>query len=145
MNCNHTQQTPLEQSLQELFEMFEHCALDYLPEIPSISKTIFDSDYYLEISDEQHFLKLIYENISQPPFEAIVELDYTAKDLKPLKGKIITQKTFIGLIEKLYLLNNKWYYLNPQKLINGLTEEELELNAQNIKEKFLSSIFSKTI
>ncbi len=145
MNCTNIQKIPLEQPLKELFKLFEDCAFEYFKQtIPTISKTIFDSDYYLEISDEQHFLKLSCENTNnsaEQAFMAIIELDYTAKDLKPLKGKIINKRTFLGLIEKLYLIENKWYYLNPQEFAQSLNPKELELNAEIIKSKILAGIF----
>ncbi len=124
-----------------IFDLFKKCACELDLEI-DISETQFDKDLYLEFSSGNKFLSLLFQEDSD-----FIKLEYTAQDIKPIKANYSFQfKTFTCLVNKLYIKNEKCYYMNPKKLKKlGLSiEDDLigKVNEDFVKSQIFSYIFS---
>lgn len=109
----------------------------------SISRTNFENRFILEIFTERSFINFIYDssklNGEGRPEEIILE--YTGMELNPIKGIIKSENTFQGTIEKFYLVDSTWYYLNPLDYKEFVDPQKLIVDEKFFKEKIICELF----
>ncbi len=134
-NCKETEKINEDKhfNVRSLFDLFEICA-----EGLSISKTFFDGTSVLEIVDERHFLRLTHDLNEANK----INLEYTAQDLRPLRGKPVAENSFIGFIEGFYLVNENWHYLDPLQYGNKVKLSDVVLDEEFIKKRIIAWIFA---
>jgi len=135
----------IETKVKELFELFEKCAMAKSGKL-DLSRTTFDENCILDINNEHAFLQLEFDSeqlelIQTDEIEAVVQLNYTSQDIKPIRGRIINERSFQGVVEKLYLVEDKWYYLNPHEFNKVIAAAELILTEDFITNRILFDIF----
>jgi hypothetical protein len=135
-----------ELKVRQLLSLLEESAMVVSANKAEISITSFDKDLSLEIIFQQRFLKASFE-FEQNDFpqssssEAIIQLDYTAKDLYPLKGLIVNERTYQGTIEKFYLVKGEWFYLDPFQFAEFTDQANLLVTKEFLEERILKEAF----
>ena len=133
---------PPEHLVSLLFDLIEIVFSKEVPSV-SISRTNFENRFILEIFTERSFINFIYDssklNGEGRPEEIILE--YTGMELNPIKGIIKSENTFQGTIEKFYLVDSTWYYLNPLDYKEFVDPQKLIVDEKFFKEKIICELF----
>jgi hypothetical protein len=133
----------IEQNVNWLFDLLTHCAESY--KLDS-SRTQFEQDMTLELSSAHSYIRFSY-SAEAPLAEttndiiAIVILEYTGQDLRPLKARPITERSFQGFLNKLYLIDEKWFLLNPRDYGAKIDQDEFLISEETIKNRILKELF----
>ncbi len=135
-----------ELKVRQLLSLLEESAMLALGNKAEISITSFDKDLSLEIIFQHRFLKASFESGQNdlPQVgcsEAVIQLDYTAKDLYPLKGIIVNERTYQGTIENFYLVKGEWFYLHPFQFVEFTDQANLLVTKQFLEERVLKEVF----
>lgn len=135
----------IENKIREAFDLIERSALRSALNL-NISRTTFEKDLILEISNSKRFLRFTFDSeqfdlISADEIDAVITLDYTGQDLKPIRGKVINQRSFQGVVDKFYLSKNNWYILKPNEFKALIKSEEILMSEKLIIERILFDVF----
>ena len=130
----------IENEVSNLLDMIESCITTCTPKL-DLSRTTYDGVQILEVSDEHCFIRFTFEGCDlRSDCEAIIRLRYTAQDLKPLRGRIIDERSFRGTVEAFYLVDGKWYYLHPRES-SDISAEELLVTQKFMTQRILPELF----
>lgn len=135
----------IENRIREAFDLIEKAALKSNLNL-DISRTTFEKDLVLELSNSKRFLRFTFNSeqfdlITADDIDAVIALEYTGQDLKPIRGKVINQRSFQGVVDKFYLSKGNWYILKPNEFIALVKSEEILMSEKLILERILFDVF----
>ncbi|MDJ0624764.1 MAG: hypothetical protein QNJ31_00155 [Candidatus Caenarcaniphilales bacterium] len=146
-NPNNSSETLIiERNIKEVFDFIETTINNHKNQF-SICRTIFDLDYILEIEFQNKYLRFTFDSEqlllpkSDDNVDAIIQLNYTGEDIKPIRGKVIDSRKFQGIVDKLYLLDDAWYLLNPKEFCKIMPLEDFILSTYTLNNRILADVF----
>ncbi|MDX1920668.1 MAG: hypothetical protein SFU25_08055 [Candidatus Caenarcaniphilales bacterium] len=134
-----------ESKIKEAFDLLEAAALKSTFN-PCISRTTFEGDQSLELNSSGRFLRFSFDSeqlglIASDDVDAVIHLSYTGQDLRPIRGKVITERSFQGVVDKFYLSGGNWFILNPNEFQSLAESKEIQLTERLAIERIFFDVF----